>query len=180
MQRQERLEVQDSERLRIERAPAIDVSFAKLAGQRIRAPVLRVRRNHIHVVKQHERRLGPALQPSPDVAPARCRFRSLVADPLRIENPPKELDAAGLVARRIHGVDPQVLLHPADRVIPTLAPARILTGHTGRHHDQADRQHPARTTHLTPPRIRGTASLVRPLDHRKWPGRYLFARAGRK
>ncbi len=89
---EERLEVEDAERLRVERSPAVHVAVPDLSREGRHIPVRRVGRDDVRVVKEEQRRLGATLQPSPDVPAAGRRLGRLVGDSLRLEDPGEELD----------------------------------------------------------------------------------------
>ena len=103
-------QMQDAARLRVDRAAPVHVAVPNLARQRVRVPVIRIRRYDINVVEEHEGGLVAAIEPSPDVAPAWSRLGNLVVDAFSLEDLREEPRAGNLVTRRIHGVGADVVL----------------------------------------------------------------------
>ena len=124
-------EVNDAEPLGVDGPAAIDHAVADLARQGSGGPVVGIRRHHVDVVQQHEARRVATGQSSPDIAAPRRRLHQLVRDALRLEDCCKEPGSGGLVAWRVHGVDPDVLLQPLDGLIREICRRHLCGGRHG-------------------------------------------------
>jgi hypothetical protein len=112
VQGQEGLQVGDADALHVERPAAPDVTVADLAGKRRHLPVAGVGGHHVDVVQQHQGRLAAALEARPKVAAPGRRLSGAVGNARGLEDGGQVRHPVGFVARRVGGVDAQVIGKP--------------------------------------------------------------------
>ena len=117
MQRQKRFQLEDAQRLRVERPAAPDLAILERRRERVGIPVLRIRGHDVHVVEQHQRGLGAALEPRPDVAATGSRGCRIEGDAFLLEDPREIPHRQDFIARRIGRVDPDVVRRALDCLV---------------------------------------------------------------
>src|SRR5207244_3905146 len=127
-QRQERLELDDPQRLGVQCSAAPDLIVFHGGRERVHVPMAWIGGNDVHVMQQYERRFGAALETRPDVAAPRGGRRRVERNALLREDPREELHRAVLIPRWVGGVDLEVLAHPLDGFVLQPGELRRLLG----------------------------------------------------
>src|SRR5512132_380653 len=110
--------------LHVDRAPAPDDAVVDLAGERRVAPAPGLGRDHVDVAVEQQRGRSPVApgEAGDQVGPARGRRQHLRLHPGPTQGVGQELDAGGLVAGRVGGVEahqgPQQLHHRLALLLP--------------------------------------------------------------
>ena len=116
-------ELQDPRRLHVQRAAPVEVSVADHAAERVHAPVLPVRVDHVDVVMEHDgRQRAVAVEPRDEIAAPGSRLGDLARHAFGVEDPGEEPRAVALVARRIGRVHHQVAPEDLDRLLAERGP----------------------------------------------------------
>ena len=123
LDREQRNELQDPDRLHVDGAASVEVAVADLAAERIDRPVAAVGVDDVDVVMEHD----PAERAVPgeacaDVGAPRCRFHDLAREAVAVEHIREEPRAGDLVARRIGGIDGQIAAQEVDGLVADLPP----------------------------------------------------------
>ena len=114
VQREKRFELDDAERLGVERAASEDHAVFRRRRERIDGPVLGIGGHDVHVMQQDERRLAAALEPRPDVAASRRGNGGVERNAFLLEDAREPAHRLDFVAGRVGGVDAQVFAGAAD------------------------------------------------------------------
>ena len=111
-------QLHDRRALHVQRPPAPHRAVLGLACPGIDPPGRVGRRHHVDMAQQHDGSLAPvARQPRVEIAPAGGGLEDLRGDPLAGQHLLEPAGARGLVARRVHGSDPEVLGQALGRLV---------------------------------------------------------------